>query len=445
MRTPDHGSPLLHSKIEIPAELRLQTEVEGRPLDFGGDLRIGDLRGGGVADFLIYRSVESAHDGGGMKPCFLGAFSGDGQILWRVGADGEQPARPGPVVLYDIDGDGRDEVICFFVNPDVAGGAGSMENVVVQIRDGATGELRRQAAPAPLRRCRGQGPNWVHQRLLIANLRGEDAPRDFVVKLGDQLLAFDDDLEVLWSYAIRWNEYGRCAAYIPAVGEIDGDGRDEVNGGYFLLDEDGTPLWENPLAPHMDSVAIAPWDQGRTRAICSGGGHVLDARGEVVLRLGPELVPHGQEVRVARFIADEDEPQMIVRYDGHAPALMVVGTGGRILHRFSVNVSPNNTGMEAVYWQGMDRPALLCNGGVLWDPSTGEGVPLPELPAPVGPARMGWYHCVPADLCGDAREEVLLYNPWDKFVYLYTPRPFDEKAYAGYRSTPRQYNARLMD
>ena len=97
MRTPDHGSPLLHSKIEIPAELRLQTEVEGRPLDFGGDLRIGDLRGRGTADFLVYRYFEGAHDGGRMKPCFPGAFSNDGQVLWRIGADGEQPARPGPV------------------------------------------------------------------------------------------------------------------------------------------------------------------------------------------------------------------------------------------------------------------------------------------------------------------------------------------------------------
>ena len=68
-----------------------------------------------------------------------------------------------------------------------------------------------------------------------------------------------------------------------------------------------------------------------------------------------------------------------------------------------------------------------------------------DIPPAAGPPRMGWYHCVSADLCGDAREEVLLYNPWDKFIYVYTPSPFDEAAYAGYRPTPRQYNARLMD
>ena len=39
---------------------------------------------------------------------------------------------------------------------------------------------------------------------------------------------------MLWTYEIKWNEYGKCSAYIPAVGDIDGDGKDEVNGGYYL-------------------------------------------------------------------------------------------------------------------------------------------------------------------------------------------------------------------
>ena len=51
----------------------------------------------------------------------------------------------------------------------------------------------------------------------------------------------------------------------------------------------------------MDSVAIAAWDHNRVRAFCSGFGYVMDTRGEVVLSLGEELVPHGQELRVARF------------------------------------------------------------------------------------------------------------------------------------------------
>ena len=80
-----------------------------------------------------------------------------------------------------------------------------------------------------------------------------------------------------------------------------------------MLDHDGMPLWERVLAPHIDSVAIAEWDEGRMRAIGSGWGHVLDAQGNVLLCLGERWVPHGQETRVARFIVSDPAPQMVIR------------------------------------------------------------------------------------------------------------------------------------
>ena len=428
--------PLLYRRVTVPSELH-RPHPDG---PYAGDIRIGDLTGDGRVDFLVFRSAER-----GMKPCFLGAFDLVGHVLWSVGEGGDQPERPGPVAIHDIDGDGRSEVICLFREQGSAEAPGSMENVVVQVRDGATGEIKREAGPASLRACRGKGANWSHQRLLVANLRGTDAPRDIVVKLGVEVLALDQDLNVLWTHTLPWNEYGRCASYIPAVGDVDGDGRDEVTGGYYLLDEDGTPLWEDQLAPHMDSVAICPWDGGHTRVIASGAGHVLDESGNVILKLGEDVVPHGQEVRVARFTDEFPAPQMIVRHNGHRPDLMLVSNDGRIVKRFRVNAFTNNTGMEAVHWLGPDEPALLFNGGVLWR-GTGELFSeLPGLPAPVGDERMAWYHCIPADVCGDAREELVLYNPWDRFVYIYTPSPLDEAAFSGYHARPRQYNVRLMD
>ena len=51
----------------------------------------------------------------------------------------------------------------------------------------------------------------------------------------------------------------------------------------------------------------------------------------------------------------------------------------------------------------------------------------------------------PADVCGDAREEVILYDPYSDAVYIYSPKPFHTNQYEGYKHTPRQYNARLMD
>lgn len=439
------GAPILWRRIEVPAEYTARADTESGQLRYGGDVRLGDLRGTGRADFLVYRCTDDAHDGGGTKPCFIAAFTDDGEPLWSVGSGGEQPSRPGPVAVADLNGDGRDEILCFFLDSQIPAPPDSLANVVLQIRDGGTGEVAHQAAPEALRVARGRGANWVHQRLLVADFQGHGAPRDFVVKLGTRVLAFGPDLELLWEYESPWAEYSRCPAYIPAVGDIDGDGRDEVLGGYYLLDEDGTPLWEEQLARHMDSVAIVRFDGGRVRAVCSGYGHVLDAAGRRVIALGEGAVPHGQEVRVARLDAATDEPHMVIRHRGHTPDVLIVDTEGQVVRTLRLNGTRNNTGMEPVLWDGPDEPARLCNGGVLWEPLPGRSIALPDLPEPRRDGRMAWYHCIAADLCGDSREEVVLYDPWSTSIFVYTAHPLDEVAYGGYRPGPRQYNPRLMD
>lgn len=442
MGAADAGSlPVLHRRVPIPSELL--THDAG--LQFGGDLRIGDLTGDGRPDLLIYRAEDNFHDGGGMKPCCLGAFTMDGEVLWRQGEGGLQPGRPGGVVVHDMDGDGSAQVICLFHDRSIDCPEESMQDVVIQIRDGRTGEVRLETAPEELRRCSGRGANWAHQRLLVANLRGTDVPSDFVIKLGENVLAFDSELNVLWTYSNPWTEYSRCPSYIPCVGDVDGDGRDEVNGGYFLIDEDGTVLWEKQLGRNMDSVVIAEWDDGRMRAICSGYGHVMDEVGNAVLCLGEAVVPHGQELRVGHFDGAVPGPQMMIRYSGHTPELMLVSVSGEVIRRFKVNESPNNTGMEAVYWNGFDAPALLYNGGMLWA-GTGElFAALPGLPDPVGHHRQGWYHCIPAGIWSSVREDLVIYNPWDRYVYVFTQRALADREPACFQAGPRQYNVRLMD
>ena len=352
-----------------------------------------------------------------------------------------------------IDSDGACEVLCLLVDFDVERDSKwNLGQTRLALLDGGTGEIKRESAPEQLTRCSAlvdgelQVANYVHQRFVIADLAGRGKARDFVIKVGDTVLAFGPDLDVLWTYTNPWNHYPKHAAYIPTVGDLDGDGRDEVIGGHFGLDGDGGVLWEEYLGDNMDSVVTARWRNSpdSLQAMLSAGGQVVDERGNRLLELGMDAVPHGQEIRVGCVAADAPSPQLVIRYDGHHPRLMVVDNEGRILSRFEVDESPNNTGLEIVSWADDGETDLIFSPAALYDGSGRKVVTFPDLPPPTG-GKMGWYHCFVADVCGDEREEVILYDPYSDAVYVYTAPPLDEDAFAGYTHTSRQYNARLID
>ena len=456
------ASAILYSKVGIPNDF-LSVDSSGRR--WGGDIRIGDLTGNGEVDFLVYKSL------GGMKPSFIGAFTMGGDPIWSIGnkdltvPDTDEdslhqtlsPDRPGPVALYDIDQDGQTEVICLYVNQDLQKGKAtskwSMEDMDLLILDGKTGQVKRKANPDQLTGCNAYVngdlhiSNYAHHRLMIANFSGNQYPQDFVVKLGNDIIAFNHQLEILWQYKNKWYQYPKHSAYIPAVGDLDGDGRDEVNGGHFGLDHDGTVIWERYLGDNMDAVLVEDWDgnpDNGKEAILSAGGQVLDASGFSLLELGLEVVPHGQEVRCGNIFPNPTGLDMVIRYDGHTPNLMVVDNTGRIRARFQVDESPNNTGLEIIRWNGDHQIELIYSPAALYDSHGKKTVIFPDLPPATG-GKMGWYHCFPANVCGDAREEVILYDPYSDAIYIYTPAPFDPQAFSSYHHTLRQYNARLID
>ncbi len=444
-----------YKRVAIPGAFLNETAGKA----WGGDIRIGDLTGNGTVDFLVYKSL------GGIHPCFLGAFTLEGEPLWSMGnkhleirdADAKDtylttcsPDRPGPVAIYDIDADGQAEVICFWIDTDVSEASKwDLSAIHLMILDGATGTIKRSAAPDALRQCDADAegerhiPNYVHQRLMIANFSGNAQPQDFVVKVGVNLLAFNHKLELLWQYTDAWFRYPKHSAYIPAVGDFNDDGLDEVNGGNFGLAADGTVLWNRFFGDNMDSVLVSEWN-GHKRAILSGGGQVVDAEGSPLFSLGFDIVPHGQEIRCGKLLSDVSEDALVIRYNGHHPDLMVVDKNAQMRSRFRVDETPNNTGLEVVRWHGIGNPELIYSPAALYNSAGERVVTFLELPPPTG-GRMGWYHCFPADVCGDAREEVILYDPYSDAIYIYTPSPFQHDLFGGYLHTQRQYNARLMD
>jgi hypothetical protein len=168
-----------------------------------------------------------------------------------------------------------------------------------------------------------------------------------------------------------------------------------------------------------------------------------------ILDLGEKIVPHGQELRVADFSATSPGPEIAIRNQGHTAHLIVVANNGKILQDFNLNEVPNNTGMESVYLQGPNRSALLFNGGLLWNLEKRTSIPLPHLPAANGKGihRMGFHHAIPADITGDGKEDLVVYDPTSTSVFIYS---IDSRPRTSFKETrfiagPRQYNPRLMD
>lgn len=463
---------VLQARVKIPASLLARgtkRDPERRRPDeeylFAGDIRIGDLNGDGTVDFVLARSL------GGMKICYIAAFTWTGKVLWEwgdksrriVSADKEGqeytatvPARPGPLLVIDLDGDGRMEVVAITLRDGIdRTSIWDMNETRFVVLDGATGRVKRTASPEALVRADArdasgnlQISNYVHHRLLAADFRGLGTPRDLVVKLGDTVLACDDRLRPLWTYRNKYAEYPKHSPYVPAVGDMDGDGRDELFGGNYVIDDDGRVLWEKLMAQNNDSVAIVDWDgiaSNGLEGVLSGFGQVVRASGEVVLKLGEKLVPHGQEVRCGRFRDDLAGVQMAIRYNGHEPDILIAGREGKILSRFRVDRSPLNVGMDTLRWFGANGPDLLLAPPALWDGHGRRAVTLPDLPKPAGRARDDWWHCVPADLDGSGHESAVLYNPCADEIFIYGAKALGQNPPAKYRHTPRQYNPRVMD
>ncbi len=248
---------------------------------------IGDLNADGAYDFVVKHPAGTI-DPGRSRPSTdtykLDAYDGrTGAFLWRVdlGWNINHGIWFSPMVVRDLDGDGRAEVAVrgapYAATQAEAfdGGKGFVlegpESLVVY--DGTTGK---EVATAPWIE-RGKPTEWAdysgnrssRHMLGVAYLDGRTP--SLVVVRGtygmmrvDAWTLKDKKLEKLW----RWTnerapfKYQGQGQHSIKTGDIDGDGKDEILNGSIAIDHDGRTMWSTGMG-HGDRFYLSDIDPRR--------------------------------------------------------------------------------------------------------------------------------------------------------------------------------------
>ena len=439
--------------------LPLRTPEGYRP----NDASVGDLDGDGEYEIVLHqagRGRDNSRAGVTDAP-ILQAYKLDGTLLWQInlGKNIREGAHYTQFMVYDLDGDGRAELACKTADGTVDGQGGvigdpSADWVTKEGRaagkildgpefltvfDGLTGVALVTTNYVP---ARGRVSDWGDDygnrvdRFLacIACLDGERP--SLVMCRGYYTRAVlaawnwrDGKLEQVWTFDSDDGTTGNQAYrgqgnHGLSVGDVDGDGRDEIIYGSCVIDDNGQGLYSTGLG-HGDAMHFSDIDPNRH------GLEVFKANGDRENPAGIQLreaatgrqlfgVPSTGRGGVGRACALDIDPRhrgMEMWGKGEGVSGLFNARGKRIS-----DVAPRTCNMGA-WWDG-DLLRELLDGVTVtkWNYEDGSEVKL---------FSGADYECVPhngskanpclcADILGDWREEIVASTRDHKELRIFT-------------------------
>lgn len=366
----------------------------------------GDLDGDGVLDAVLRLDNgirEMSRDPG--VPVEIEAFTSYGRSLWRRALVRHDRcfgnANNAPVVVYDLDGDGRAEVIVRLQEGD---------EVYLAVLDGMTGRTRRRTPWPEMVSDFARSSTRIHMSVAYLDGRSPAIITQTGLYENEVLAAYSAELRKLWEFRSFGETNGSGSHHID-IADVDGDGVDEVFNGTTLLNADGTVRW-SIYREHPDIVAIKHILPGvRDRQVfyavessVHAGAYLVDARsGRILWKVNREDDPRWTHAHTG-WVADiwEESPglEMLTNRDGHlVKDLVLFSASGKIL------MNPFPQGWRPVNWTGAAVRELMSPDGRRLGRFNGSGVEvLPEA----GPNSLGSGSCpMVADLAGDYRDEVI--------------------------------------
>ncbi len=391
----------------------------------GRNLRFGDLTGNGVPDVLIGQVYHHGPRDAYCELSCLTAMNFDGDILWRVGKpnpDNNHLTNDVGFQIVDVDGDGKNEVVYCM-------------NFEIIILDGATGQVKHRAPTPKSYPPADKFPQILGDSLFFCDMRGQGHKGDILIK--DRYWRFwmlNEKLEIQWEDEIRTGHY-------PFALDIDNDGKDELALGHALYDHDGTQLWniENTLQDHIDGVAIGNFnapDEGPLTILYAGsdsGIFFADLEGNI---LKHHWIGHGQNPALLKLRDDLPGLQVVsINFWGNQGILHFYDKDGNIYH----DAEPNPFGSMClpINWTGNGTEYFVHNPNPRWGGLfDGWGRPVVQFPDDGHPDMCN----AVLNITGDCRDEIVVWDPNELWVYTQDDGPKTGKLYNPIRNSLSNYS-----
>jgi rhamnogalacturonan endolyase len=402
-------------------------KIDTEGFGVGRNLRFGDLNNDGRIDLLIGQVVHHGPKDRNSELSCLTAMTFDGTRLWQIGRPNQWNDRLTNDVgfqIHDLDGDGRTEVVY----------CTGMEIIVA---DGASGRTKYKAktpdTPRDTMPPYDGFPRILGDCLYFCDVRGTGRPQDIIIKNRySHFWVLNDRLEVLWDAACTTGHY-------PYACDVDGDGKDEIAIGYSLFDHDGKLLWtlDKQLQDHADGVAIVRFKpDADLRLLCAAsdeGMFFTDMQGRV---LKHHYIGHVQNPTIANFRDDLPGLEAVsINFWGNQGIVHFYDADGNIYHDFE----PCQHGSMClpVNWTGSSEEYFVLSAGAeegrLFD---GRGRCVVKFPADGHPEMCN----AVLDLTGDCRDEIVVWDPFELWVYTQHDNPKPGRLYKPVRNALYNYS-----
>ena len=403
------------------------------------DASIGDVDGDGEDEIILKWDPSNAHDNshdGYTGPVIFDCYRLDGTHLWRInlGRNIRAGAHYTQFMVFDLDGDNRAEVVMKTADGTIDGTGKVIGDVKTDYRtrngrilsgpeyltvfNGLTGKAMQTIDYIPER---GHLTDWGDNRAnrsdrFLACVAYLDGVHPSVVMCRGYytrtvLAAYDWDGKRLGQ---RWifdsntpgnNDYAGQGNHNLRVGDVDGDGCDEIIYGQCTIDHNGKGLYTTRMG-HGDAIHLTQFDPSRPGLqvwSChenrrDGSTYRDAATGEVLYQ-----VKSNQDI--GRCMAADIDPTRpgVEMWSWATPG--VVDIHGKTVTTNMKNISTN----MAVWWDGDLLRELLDKNRVTkydWKRKTGRVMTVFE--GCVSNNGTKATPCLQGDIVGDWREEVLL-------------------------------------